>query len=56
MRASMLVTAISVVLTGGAGAPVQAFGPHPIGLFIFTADGHFAVNIMRNPPQPNAGA
>lgn len=38
-----------------AGAkPVYAFGEHPIGQFIFTAEGHFSINIMRNPPDPTA--
>lgn len=33
------------------GAPVEAFGAKPIGLFIFTADGHVSISIMRNPPD-----
>jgi hypothetical protein len=31
--------------------PIRAFGNKPIGLFIFTADGHVSINIMRNPPD-----
>jgi Lipocalin-like domain len=31
-------------------APIQAYGAAPVGLFIFTADGHVSINIMRNPP------
>lgn len=36
--------------------PVYAFGKQPIGQFIFTADGHISVNIMRNPPAPGAAS
>lgn len=32
------------------GAPVYAFGNPPIGLFVFTADGHVSISLMRNPP------
>ena len=32
------------------GQPVYAFGNPPVGLFVFTADGHFTVSLMRNPP------
>lgn len=32
------------------GPPVFAFGEHPVGLFVFTADGHVSIHIMRNPP------
>ncbi|MBL8552301.1 MAG: lipocalin-like domain-containing protein [Hyphomonadaceae bacterium] len=31
-------------------APIEAFGAHPVGLFVFSADGRASVNIMRNPP------
>ena len=33
------------------GPAVSAFGKNPIGQFIFTADGHASINIMRNPPD-----
>jgi hypothetical protein len=32
------------------GAAVYAFGKPPIGLFVFTADGHVSISLMRNPP------
>lgn len=32
------------------GEPVYPYGKKPIGQFIFSADGHFAFNVMRNPP------
>ncbi len=32
------------------GQPIYAFGNPPVGLFVFTADGHVAINLMRNPP------
>lgn len=32
------------------GAPVYAFGNPPTGLFVFTADGHASISLMRNPP------
>lgn len=34
------------------GAPVYAFGNPPAGLFVFTADGHVSISLMRNPPNP----
>ena len=37
--------------TPEGGRPVQAFGKDPIGFFVFTADGHVFLNIMRNPPN-----
>lgn len=40
--------------TPEGGEPVYAYGRNPIGLFIFTADGHVSINIMRNPPDVNA--
>ena len=30
------------------GKKVDLFGPHPQGQFIFTADGHFSINIVRS--------
>jgi hypothetical protein len=42
---------VSYVDTPEGGAPVHAFGKEPVGLFIFTADGHISVSIMRNPPD-----
>lgn len=36
--------------TPEGGTPVYAFGNPPLGLFVFTADGHFSVSLMRNPP------
>jgi hypothetical protein len=32
------------------GAPVYAFGKRPVGIFVFSADGHISVSLMRNPP------
>ncbi len=32
------------------GPPVYAFGNPPVGLFVFTSDGHVAISLMRNPP------
>lgn len=32
------------------GVPVHAFGNPPVGLFVFTADGHASISLMRNPP------
>ena len=32
------------------GTPVYAFGNPPVGLFVFTADGHVSISLMRNPP------
>lgn len=37
--------------TPEGGEPVNAFGERPIGLFVFTADGHASISIMRNPPR-----
>lgn len=31
--------------------PIHYFGTDPVGLFIFTADGHASISIMRNPPD-----
>lgn len=36
--------------TPEGGAPIYAFGNPPSGLFVFTADGHVSINLMRNPP------
>jgi hypothetical protein len=36
--------------TPEGGQPVYAFGNPPIGLFVFTADGHISFSLMRNPP------
>lgn len=41
---------VSYVDTPQGGAPVYAFGEHPDGLFVFSADGHAAFNITRSPP------
>ena len=30
--------------------PVYAFGNPPVGLFVFTAEGHVSISLMRNPP------
>lgn len=35
------------------GAPaIYAFGEKPVGQFVFTKEGQFSINIMRNPPAP----
>lgn len=31
------------------GEPVYAFGNPPVGLFVFTPDGHVSISLMRNP-------
>ena len=36
--------------TPEGGEPVYAFGNPPVGLFVFTREGHFTVSLMRNPP------
>ena len=38
------------------GEPVYAFGQQPSGLFVFTADGHVSISLMRNPPVSDPGA
>ena len=45
---------VRYVDTPEGGAPIQAFGTEPIGLFIFTANGHASLSFMRNPPDINA--
>lgn len=45
---------VKYVDTPDGGAPVEAFGPSPKGMFVFTADGRASVHIMRNPPRPDA--
>jgi len=40
--------------TPASGVPTQPFGAEPIGLFMFTADGHVSISIMRNPPSTSA--
>ena len=42
---------ISYTDTVEGEAPISAFGVEPIGVFIFTADGHVSISIMRNPPD-----
>jgi hypothetical protein len=42
--------------TPDRGQPIQAFGKEPIGLFIFTPDGHVSISIMRNPPDINVAS
>ena len=42
---------VKYVDTPDNGEPIFAFGRHPVGFFIFTAGGHVAFNIMRNPPD-----
>src|SRR4051794_24461189 len=32
------------------GTPVYAFGKRPVGIFVFSGDGHVSVSLMRNPP------
>lgn len=45
---------ISYVDTPEGGEPIYAFGKQPIGQFVFTADGHVSISLMRNPPDPQA--
>jgi len=42
---------VKYVDTPDGGKPVEAFGPNPKGMFVFTADGRASVHIMRNPPK-----
>ena len=42
---------VSYTDTVAGEAPIHAFGADPIGLFIFTVDGHVSISIMRNPPD-----
>ena len=55
--ADMLVGAwhlVRYVDTPEGAAPIYAFGKEPVGLWIFTSDGHFSISIMRNPPDMGA--
>lgn len=45
---------VSYTDTVAGEAPIRAYGVDPIGLFIFTADGHVSISIMRNPPDMTA--
>jgi len=45
---------VSYVDTPEDDVPIHAFGMEPIGLFIFTPDGHVSISIMRNPPDITA--
>jgi hypothetical protein len=45
---------VQYVDTPDGGTAIHAFGNPPIGLFIFTADGHVSISIMRNPPDIDA--
>ena len=36
--------------TPEGGRPVYAFGNPPVGMFVFTVDGHVSISLMRNPP------
>lgn len=38
--------------TPDGAEPVHAFGEKPVGQFLFTKEGQFSINIMRNPPAP----
>ena len=31
------------------GAPIDGFGTKPIGMFVFTPDGHVSISLMTNP-------
>lgn len=42
---------VRYVDTPEGAAPIYPFGKEPVGLWIFTADGHFSISIMRNPPE-----
>lgn len=42
---------VKYVDTPENGEPIFAFGRQPVGFFIFTAGGHVAFSIMRNPPD-----
>lgn len=41
---------VSYTDTPEGGAPIQAFGEAPIGLFVFTDEGQASISFMRNPP------
>lgn len=38
--------------TPDGAAAIYAFGEKPVGQFVFTKEGQFSINIMRNPPAP----
>jgi Lipocalin-like domain len=42
---------VKYVDTPSNGEPIFAFGKEPVGHFTFTAGGHLAFSIMRNPPD-----
>ncbi len=44
---------VKYVDTPENGEPEFAFGKEPVGYFIFTAGGHVAFSMMRNPPNIN---
>ena len=41
--------------TPEGGQPVYTLGEKPVGIMIFTADGHVSINMMRNPPADADG-
>jgi hypothetical protein len=43
---------VSFVDTPEGGTPLYAHGEHPVGQFIYTADGHVSVHIMHDPADP----
>jgi hypothetical protein len=45
---------VKFVDTPEHGNPIYAFGQKPVGYFIFSAGGHVAFSIMRNPPDITA--
>jgi hypothetical protein len=47
---------VSYVDTPDGGDPIYAFGEHPIGQFLFTADGQISISVMRNPPDPQTAS
>ena len=43
---------LQYVDTPEGAEPIHAFGERPVGQFVFTKEGQFSINIMRNPPAP----
>src|SRR5580658_1812581 len=44
---------VRFVDTPEGGEPIYEHGLHPVGQFIYTADGHVSVHIMHDPSDPN---
>ena len=49
-----LVLAIASLIVAAGSWRLEAFGAKPGGMFVFTADGHASLTLMRNPPKADA--